>query len=219
MVIFTVNQNKPANELLDLDTVDDKLNVVAKDILNFSPQVISDLQIELNDLIAIYGPDANAQAIWERSEPEKSMYLQTKDTAMPVTHFVNPGDKEFTQHAYSIELPAGNFSVAYGVYADNESDALDELADHEVKRLKHNPDIAIFKVNEGDYTTEELLNGEDSGEFHRLGNNSELFDVSNIAVTRASLLVLDASVDIGEYLEDKKRLFKDSKPTGSDLSI
>lgn len=209
MVIFTLKETEFKGQDFDLNDVDDHLNSVSKDKLGFSSLVTHEIKVELNDLLAAYGYEQNANSIWDRSAPDYKMYLQTdKTSAMPVTHFVNPGDKEFTKGAFSIELPAGNFSVAYGVYADHEQEALDYLADYETERLKHNPEIAIFKVNEKDYTPEELEAMEDAGEITRLGNEGSLFDVSTISVRSASLLSLESDIDIDCWLEEKNRLFK-----------
>jgi hypothetical protein len=220
MVIFNTKQRLFADEIMTLDDVDTHLKEVATDIMGLSPLLIHEMKVELNDIMATYGKDQNADEVWARGVPDLNLFLQTgKDTALPVTHFVNPGDAEFTKNAYAIELPSGNFSVTYGVYADNEQDALDELADFEINHLKFNPNICIFKVDENDHTTDELLAREDAGEFSRLGNNSQLFDVSTISVKPATIIAIEKTLDIGEYLEEKKRLFKDAKPSGNSFSM
>ncbi|MFK4132385.1 hypothetical protein ACI2KR_08900 [Pseudomonas luteola] len=215
VVIFTILESGVNRQEFDLDMLEDRLSKVASDVLGFEKPVLGNLKTEVKDLIAVYGPEASAEGLWNRTTPELEAYLQTsKDTALKPVHIVNPGDKDFTRTVYAISMPFGNFSATYGVYADNEQDALDVLADYETERLSMDSNISILRVDESTNSEEEIAEMEEAGEYTRLGNDGVLCDVSTVMVEPARLLTLAAGLDIEEHLENRQKARKnENTPT------
>ncbi|MEG0870387.1 MAG: hypothetical protein RSG77_25595 [Hafnia sp.] len=182
---------------------------VAHDDLKLSQKEINDLSVEMSDLQATYGPEANAVAIVKGEVKELDLWAKLKDGGhCKIVHAINYDDKAFSDNSFVIGLPAGNFSVEYLVYADNAQDALDALADYEVFRRQANPDIRIFMVDTYSASAEELEEMqalEDAGEYMRLGNDGNLFDISTISIKPANALSIEAGLDIDEHLKKTRR--------------
>ncbi|MDU8350304.1 hypothetical protein RYA05_00160 [Pseudomonas syringae pv. actinidiae] len=211
-IIDIISRSEPEQN----HTLED-ISLQARDIgatdLKLAPNQLSDLRLELSNLQAIYGADAGAGSLAKGEIKELSLWAASAGhKPVEIVHAVNFEEKAFSDRAYIVELPFGNFSSSYLVYADNAQDALDALADHEIERRESNPDIRIFKVDENDHTADELQSMEDHGEVSRLGNNSQLFDTSNVSIRQARSLSLEKGVDIDEWIKSSR------KPEGQSLS-
>lgn len=173
--------------------------------LKLNAKELSDIKFELSDLQTIYGADAGAFSLAHSEIKELTLWAGSASSKpVEVTHSINFEEKAFVNNSYIVELPFGNFSSAYLVYADNESDALDALADYELERRKHDPDIRVFKVNEDDYTPQEIVDMENAGEVQSLGNNGELFDTSNIHIRRGRPISIEKGVDVDDWIKSNK---------------
>lgn len=182
---------------------------LAHDDLNFTQSEIKDLGFEMSDLLATYGNDTVVNKIISGEVKEQELWAALKDGGYcKVVHAINYDDKDFTNKSFIIGMLFGNFSREYLVYADNEQDAMDCLADYEVERKKANPERAIFMVDTYGASAkemEEIQEREDAGELMRLGNDGNLFDISDLIIKSATGFSIDAGMDISEHLKLKRQ--------------
>ena len=181
---------------------------IASNDLGFSEDEIIKVGFEINDLHETYGRDTDVNMLISGEIKEQELWASVKNSFVKIVHAVNPGDRDFTRGSYVIGLPVGNFSSEYLVYADNEQDALDSLADYEVARRKADPNVSIFMVDTYSATEAELAEiqeREDQGEYMRLGNNSNLFDISNIVVYPGKSFSIDKGTSIEEHVRQKRQ--------------
>jgi hypothetical protein len=178
---------------------------IAHDDLKLSETDIKLLAFQMSDLMAVYGDKTDAVSLLKVETPDLELWAKYKEGGYTkITHAINYDDKAFTDKAFIVGMPAGNFSVEYLVYADNEQDALDCLADYEVNRRACLPDIAIFMVDEAAASPQEMTEiqeREDAGEYMRLGNEGNLFDISDVVIKQGSALSVIKGMDIEEHLK------------------